>query len=123
MATTLNLDQLTDRTRLKIDGGAYELRTRAEMAPLTLHRLQRKGKRLNTLMTTEDLNESEEQELAQIPSDILSEVLIAPPAVIEKLDGHQRWTICQLFLTGVIPTIPTAPMDTPETPTPSPTGA
>ncbi len=115
--TVLNLDRLTDRPVVVINGAEHRLYTVDLLPPLENYRLRKMLKRIEELSTKEDLTDAEIDELAGPESDETEEVdgetvkvrrgglldkatriiLKAPLDVHQKLRDHQRVEIIQLF--------------------------
>lgn len=125
-APTLNLDALTERTIVAIDGTRYELRQRDELPPLDGYRLKKLGKRLLELVAADDLTDDQQEDLKTLPRTVCGMVLMAPPEVLAALSDEQCWAVCQVFFQQAetwIGAIVQAMVPAKTPPTESPTGA
>lgn len=95
----LNLDDITDRAILNIDGAPYELRHIAMLTPMERHRLQRLSRKSDELENKPELTSEEETELLAIPDQMCQIVLRAPVDVHRRLNDDQRQAVLQAFFT------------------------
>jgi hypothetical protein len=93
----LNLDTLTTRPIIRIDGAPYEMRVPEELSIVDYHRLSRQGQRLDGLMSAPTLRPEEEQELATILDKLCHTILEAPEATHAKLGDIHRLAIARTF--------------------------
>lgn len=95
----LNLDTLTERATVAIDGTPYALLPPDALSAVDYHRFRRLTPRLETLWNQETpLMPDEEKELEQILAALCSIVLEAPPDVHARLTDMQRLAVYQAFL-------------------------
>lgn len=115
--TVLNLDRLTDRPVVVIDGAEHRLYTIDLLPPLENYRLRKMLNRIEELSKQDDLSDAEKDELGGPETDETEDVdgetvkirrgglldkatrviLKAPLDVHAKLRDHQRVEIIQLF--------------------------
>lgn len=99
----LDLDVFEERTTVKIGGKSFELRNLEEFAPIDMHRIAKKGRRLDALMKKADagdeLTDAEELELEQLPLELSQKVIASGDPT--TLDDAQRWRLCQSFTTAL----------------------
>lgn len=92
----LDLDTITDRPVIRIDGETYQIRSPGELSVVESHRFGRWGKRIEEL-ADQDGDEAE-AELDALVAKVARAILVdVPDAVFAKLPGAQRWAIIDLF--------------------------
>lgn len=103
----LDLDKPTNEPAVLIDGTAYRLITFGNIPPLDHHRLLTAARRVDALLSQEQLSSDEEAELEVLPDRMCRLVLDAPDTVHGKLTSHQRAAVVQVFMTPSSPPSPT----------------
>ena len=95
----LNLDTLTERYDVKVDGESYELRNPGELSLTTYHKLGKKGDELSALLEVPDNEFSDEQveALDQTLDFLCRAVLVAPDEVHKKLKDLHKLQVIQTF--------------------------
>lgn len=99
-APILDLDKLTDRPTVIIDGQEYWLLTLDIMPPLDAHHFSQMHERASALLAGDrQLSEPEEAELAALPNRLCRLVLEAPEDVHARLDDRKRMLIARQAIT------------------------
>lgn len=98
MAKLLNLDTLTDRPTVIVDGVAYPLRAVDGFSILEFKRHMKAAPRIGELLDREDLTEDEGAELSRLLDASARRVLAAPADVHDKLNDMQRLQVYSVFL-------------------------
>jgi hypothetical protein len=102
-APLLNLDTLTERPMVGIDGTAYELLMPESMPVTEFLRLNRLRARFSAAWSVTDTDKDIPPETAREVEDTLEQlvsmVLKAPVDVLARLNDAQRLTIYRTFLT------------------------
>lgn len=119
----LDLDSLTDRPVIQINGHEHWLITPDVMPVLDNYTFTKKAARADALAAKTDLTDEERQELQVLPDELCRLVLDAPDAVHGGLNDRQRMLIVataySTFRTGLrmMPPHPAAPESSPASPT------
>lgn len=95
MAEVLDLDVLTERNVVKINGTPYELRDLQELTLVDYLRMERKGRRLEELKGL-DTDESV-VEYAEVLATICRAVIIAPADVVDALPQLAQQKVALFF--------------------------
>jgi hypothetical protein len=120
----LTLSTLIDRPHIVIDGQAYELRQPQELSIANGAAAARVGQQLTALggKPMADLTDDEAAQIEGALAMLIAMILIAPSAMLERLDSHQRLAIGQAFFAQ--PRRPTGTETAARRPRPTPsTGA
>lgn len=96
-APLLDLQTLTTRHSIAIDGAAYELRTFDDLSIVDYHQTPRRAARIYGLLREETLTSEQEHELSRLVDQVCRIILDAPQAVHAKLKDWQRLKIFQTF--------------------------
>lgn len=92
----LDLDTITDRPVIAIDGETYAIRSPGELSVVESHRFGRWGKRIEELADQD--GDAAEAELDALVAKVCKAILVdVPDEVFGKLPGAQRWAIIDLF--------------------------
>lgn len=113
----LDLDIFVERRTVKVGGKLFELRNGEEFAPIDLHRISKKGRRMEALLVksgTDELTDTEAAELESVPNEICKMAVVDGDFM--KLTHQQRWTICRFFTNPQAMTAATTPADAKQTP-------
>jgi hypothetical protein len=93
----LDLDTLTERPFVIIDGVRYELPKSDELSVLTNHRLTKLGMGLKAIEDLDDPSESDDAEYERLLKQLCDLVLIAPDDVKARLLSGQRVAVAMAF--------------------------
>lgn len=94
----LDLDHLTNKPVVIINGTEYRLLTFPELSPRQRHRLNRLVTRGEELAEKPELTPEEDTELDRIPKDQCRIILKAPDAVIDQFEDDQAQAVLSCFL-------------------------
>lgn len=99
MAQLLNLDTLTRRDHVLIDGTSYEMRNVDELNLYQAHRLEKQGQRAAILMGSMDsLSEEELTEFDGLTHSLLDLCIIdLPKDTKDRLTQQQRFKVIDVF--------------------------
>lgn len=123
----LDLDTLTDRLTIILNGKEHWLITPDIMPVLDNRRFLKSAQRQDELASKDDLTAEEQEELARIPRELCRLVLDAPDDVLEAMTDRQRMlviaTAYSTFRNGLqmMAPAPAAP-ERPSVTAPNPTG-
>lgn len=94
----LNIDTLIERPLVKIDGELHEIVSSQELPLMVLQRVAMLGRRLDTLMKTDDLDAAGEK-LLDVTLDKIIDVIMAPvPAYVRaKLTQAHKQSVVEVF--------------------------
>jgi hypothetical protein len=96
----LDLDTITERPVIRIDGATYQIRSPGELSVVESHRFGRWGQRIDALTNAD--GEEAEAELNALVDKVSRGILVdVPDDVFAKLSGAHRWAIIDLF-TGLL---------------------
>ncbi len=95
----LNLDTLTERYVVKVDGESYELRNPGELSLVAYHKLGKKSDELNKLLNVPEGQVTDVQvgELDRILDFLCRQVLDAPDEVHKRLKDLHKLQVIQTF--------------------------
>jgi hypothetical protein len=96
-APLLDLDTLTERAFVLIDGVRYELPKSDELSVLTNHRLTKLGIGLSAIENLENPSESDDEEYERLLKQLCDLVLLAPDDVKARLLSGQRVAVALAF--------------------------
>ena len=102
-APLLDLDTLTTRNFIAIDGQRYFIRSPDELSVIESHRFVRWVDRVQALQKAdpgedEEAQEMRSAELAELVDTIVRGAVIdLPEEVFAKLSGAQRWSVVDVF--------------------------
>lgn len=99
MAKLLELDTLTQRDHIRIDGASYEMRNVDELSLYEVHRLEQQGMRASELMErVDDLGENEDAEFDALTHSLIDLCIVDLPADVRtRLTQQQRFRIIEVF--------------------------
>lgn len=99
-APLLDLDTLTARPVIAIDGTKYEILSAEELSVIDSHRFGRWGRRIKELSEVD--SEDAEKELNELVDLAARKVLVGvSDEIFAKLSGASRWAVVDLF-TGLL---------------------
>lgn len=94
----LDLDTLTRRPTVRIDGQPYDLRTLDDFSLVEGHRHWRESERLSDLVhRVATLTADEESDAEQLIEAYCRRMVVAPPTVLDRLTPGQRVQIVATF--------------------------
>jgi len=94
----LDLSTSVERPVVNIDGEPYEMRDPNEFTLSQVHELATLGKKLQKLMSKDELSDSESDDLEQIGIDIVTTVMVQlPREVLDKLSAVSKMKISEAF--------------------------
>lgn len=93
----LNLDTLTERPIVSIDGVPYEMRSPDEISVLEFSRLGKLGRRMDAIEALEESSDEQQQEYERLLDRVCRAVLLAPDDVHQRLRPQQRAAVVMTF--------------------------
>lgn len=94
----LDISTLVKRKAMRVNGRKYAVRTSDEFSYLAFRRHATAYRRMSDLMGRfGSLKEKEEKELSRLLDQACRQILIAPPAVHDKLTDTNRWDLFVSF--------------------------
>lgn len=107
MATTkapvLSLSTIIQRQTVAIDGKPYEMRSADELPWMVYRGHANLFQRAGVLMTATQRTPAQEKQLEALLKPLIAAILIAPKAVLAKLNTDQRWAVLMVF-SALLPT-------------------
>jgi len=98
MANLLNLDTLTERNTVTVDGVPYDLINPGQLSILDQHRVLKWGARVQELhATVENLSDAAITEMGELLDRFCRLVLPAPPEVHDRVSDNQRLKLMSVF--------------------------
>lgn len=118
----LNLETLTERPKIRIDGKDYEMLNADEISVVDLYRVQKLGKRIYQHSFSDEDDDEEGarklEEMSRAATELLQIIMPDLPTDVErKLTDRHRMEILNTFTRLSLPNLPTAARATEETET------